>query len=183
MSKRVIHYITLASSSAGWSSSRRRLPDVPRPRSTKPRNENMRPSLNNCFSCKRSCFAIPQLAQEALAVVGKKWKYYHMGSSQLIEHKRYATKGRPPQDPSPSDYVAAPYPCETRCRTPPGRHKRYHVCFVLGSNIEAEQLSDAEVIAGYQGQAQAEGGFRFLKDPVFFVSVLFMKNPRVCRGC
>ena len=50
---------------------------------------------------------------------------------------------------------------------------------MLGTNIEAEQLSDAEVIAGYKGQAQAEGGFRFLKDPLFFVSSLFVKKP--CR--
>ena len=47
------------------------------------------------------------------------------------------------------------------------------------TNIEAEQLSDAEVIVGYKGQAHAEGGFRFLKDPLFFVSSLFVKKP--CR--
>ena len=50
---------------------------------------------------------------------------------------------------------------------------------MLGTNIKAEQLSDAEVIAGYKGQAHAEGGFRFLKDPLFFVSSLFVKKP--CR--
>ncbi len=50
------------------------------------------------------------------------------------------------------------------------------------SNIEAEQLSDAEVIAGYKGQAQAEGGFRFLKDPLFFVSSLFVKKPSRIQG-
>jgi transposase len=50
---------------------------------------------------------------------------------------------------------------------------------VLGTNARAKQLSDAEVIAGYKGQAAAEGGFRFLKDPLFFVSSLFVKKP--CR--
>ena len=60
--------------------------------------------------------------------------------------------------------------------------KQYHACFVLGSNIEPEQLSDAEVIAGYKGQAQAEGGFRFLKDPLFFVSSLFVKKPSRIQG-
>ena len=53
---------------------------------------------------------------------------------------------------------------------------------MLGSNIEADQLSDAEVIAGYKGQAQAEGGFRFLKDPLFFVSSLFVKKPSRIQG-
>lgn len=52
--------------------------------------------------------------------------------------------------------------------------KQLGSCFVLGSNIPAQQLSDVEVIAGYKAQAQAEGGFRFLKDPLFFVSSLFV---------
>ena len=50
---------------------------------------------------------------------------------------------------------------------------------MLGTNIATEHLSDVEVLAGYKGQAQAEGGFRFLKDPLFFVSSLFVKKP--CR--
>src|SRR5215470_17883632 len=60
--------------------------------------------------------------------------------------------------------------------------KHHKACFVLGTNIKAEQLSDAEVIAGYKGQAHAEGGFRFLKDPLFFVSSLFVKKPSRIQG-
>ena len=57
--------------------------------------------------------------------------------------------------------------------------KQHKACFVVGTNIAAAQLSDPEVIQAYKGQAQAEGGFRFLKDPLFFVSSLFVKKP--CR--
>ena len=53
---------------------------------------------------------------------------------------------------------------------------------MLGTNIRAEELSDAEVIAGYKGQAQVEGGFRFLKDPLFFVSSLLVKKPSRIQG-
>ncbi len=60
-----------------------------------------------------------------------------------------------------------------------GYAKQLGACYVLGTNIEAAQLSDVEVIGGYKGQAKAEGGFRFLKDPLFFVSSLFVKKP--CR--
>ena len=35
------------------------------------------------------------------------------------------------------------------------------------------------MITGSKGQAQVEGGFRFLKDPLCFVSSLFVKKP--CR--
>ena len=59
------------------------------------------------------------------------------------------------------------------------RHTHHKGCFVVGTNIEVSHLSDLEVIAAYKGQAQAEGGFRFLKDPLFFVSSLFVKKP--CR--
>jgi transposase len=54
-----------------------------------------------------------------------------------------------------------------------------HYGMAQGTNIKAAQFSDAEVIAGYKGQAQAEGGFRFLTAPLFFVSSLFVKKP--CR--
>jgi transposase len=49
----------------------------------------------------------------------------------------------------------------------------------VGTNIEPSQVSDPAVIQAYKAQAQAEGGFRFLKDPLFFVSSLFVKKP--CR--
>jgi transposase len=43
-------------------------------------------------------------------------------------------------------------------------------------------LSDAEVISAYKGQSQVEGGFRFLKDPLFFVSSLFVTKPNRIEG-
>jgi transposase len=38
------------------------------------------------------------------------------------------------------------------------------------------------VITAYKGQAQVEGGFRFLKAPLFFVSSLFVKKPSRIEG-
>jgi transposase len=55
-------------------------------------------------------------------------------------------------------------------------------CFVLGTNIDASELSNAEVIAAYTGQSQVEGSVRFLKDPLFFVSSLFVKKPNRIEG-
>jgi transposase len=134
------------------------------------------------FHLQAKRFETPQLAQEALAALGKKWKYHQVESSQLLEHKRYATKGRP----TPTTPIkATEWQLQARVRPDVERlqqAKQYHACFVLGSNIEAAQLSDAEVIAGYKGQAQAEGGFRFLKDPLFFVSSLFVKKPSRIQG-
>ena len=55
-------------------------------------------------------------------------------------------------------------------------------CYVLGTNIAASELSHAAVIVAYKGQAHVEGGFRFLKDPLFFVSSLFVKKPNRIEG-
>ncbi len=124
-------------------------------------------------------FDTPAAAQAALAPVAKTWKYHQVDASELIAHKRYATKGRPRAD---TPCQAIEWQIQARVRPDAqriGHAKQLGACYVLGTNIATEQLSDVEVIAGYKGQAQAEGGFRFLKDPLFFVSSLFVKKP--CR--
>ena len=52
-------------------------------------------------------------------------------------------------------------------------------CFILATNeCDEDALPDAEVLAGYQGQAFVGRGFRFLKDPLFLASSLFLKSPK-----
>jgi transposase len=124
-------------------------------------------------------FETPEAAQAALATLEKSWKYHQVGFSRLIEHKHYAGKGRPmPTSPIKSidwQMQAQARPAQEQI----AYYKAYKACFVVGTNIVPSQLSDPEVIRAYKGQAQAEGGFRFLKDPLFFVSSLFVKKP--CR--
>src|SRR5882672_6193010 len=131
------------------------------------------------FHLQASRFDTPAAAHAALAPVAKTWKYHQVDSSELIEHKRYANKGRPRAD---TPCQAITWQIQARVRPDAeriGYAKQLGACYVLGTNIEAAQLSDVEVIGGYKGQAKAEGGFRFLKDPLFFVSSLFVKKP--CR--
>jgi transposase len=127
-------------------------------------------------------FETPSQAREALSALAKKWRYHQVESEELIEHKRYAKKGRPTAE---APIKAIEWQMQTRVSLDAERietAKQHKACFVLGTNIKAEQLSDAEVIAGYTGQAHAEGGFRFLKDPLFFVSSLFVKKPSRIQG-
>jgi transposase len=50
--------------------------------------------------------------------------------------------------------------------------------FLIASNeLSADQLSDEELLAVYKGQGSVEGGFRFLKDPLFLASSVFVKKP------
>jgi len=124
-------------------------------------------------------FNTPAAAHAALAPVAKTWQYHQVEAAELIEHKRYATKGRPR---AATAWQAIEWQIQARAKPDAkriGDAKQVGACYVLGTNIAAGQLPDVEVIAGYKGQSQAEGGFRFLKDPLFFVSSLFVKKP--CR--
>jgi transposase len=43
--------------------------------------------------------------------------------------------------------------------------------------LETSQLSNEEVISTYKQQGSVERGFRFLKDPLFLASSVFVKKP------
>jgi transposase len=134
------------------------------------------------FHLQASRFESQQSAQAALAALSESWRYHHVASTALIEHKRYAGKGRPSAK-TPIKASAWQIHAEVRPDAEAIRRSKQHKgCFVLGTNIEADDLRDEEVIAAYKAQSQVEGGFRFLKDPLFFVSSLFVKKPTRIQG-
>jgi transposase len=54
----------------------------------------------------------------------------------------------------------------------------HHSCFILATNeLDATLLPPPELLQGYKGQSHAERGFRFLKDPQFLASSLYLKKP------
>jgi transposase len=121
----------------------------------------------------------PEAAQAALAVLAKAWRYHQVERCHMIEHAHYAGKGRPT---STSPITSIDWQIHVQARPDHERitlRTQQGACCVIGTTIDAGHVSDAEVIHAYKAQAQAEGGFRFLKDPVFFVSSLFVKKP--CR--
>jgi transposase len=134
------------------------------------------------FHLQAKRFETPEAAHAALAAIEKGWRYHQVDAYNLIEHKRYAHKGRPTST-TPIKVMAWQMQTQVRPDTETiAQRKQHNACFVLGTNIDASQLHEADVIAAYKGQAQAEGGFRFLKDPLFFVSSLFVKKPSRIQG-
>ena len=93
-------------------------------------------------------FDTPAAAHAAFAPVAKMWKDHQGDSSELIEHKRYATKGRPRAD---TPCQAMEWQSQARVRPDAkriGDAKQVGACSVLGTNRAAEQRSDGEVMAG-----------------------------------
>jgi transposase len=127
-------------------------------------------------------FTTPAVAPEALAAWAKRWTSHQGASDRVIEHQHDAGQGRPtPRTP----LKASEWPIQAHVRSdddPIAHHKPVKAGFGLGTPIDVRALSDAEVIAGYQGQAHVEGGVRLLTDPLCFVSSLVIKKPRRIDG-
>jgi transposase len=128
------------------------------------------------------CFETPAAAHAALVALENGWQYHQGDTYSLIEHKRYGGKGRPTPT-TPIKAIEWQLRAQVRLdETTVEERQQYQACFVLGTNICASQLCDADVIATYTGQSQVERGCRCLKDPLFFVSSLFVKKPSRVQG-
>jgi transposase len=134
------------------------------------------------FHLQAKRFQTPKEACDALDELAKGWKYHKQKRIALTKHQHYATKGRPGPN-TPVKSVDWQINCTFVADKEVLRHlQNYKACFVLGTNIKKESLSNEEIIAGYTGQSSVERGFRFLKDPLFFVSSLFVTKPSRIQG-
>ena len=130
------------------------------------------------FHLQAQRFSCAEDGSTAIQSLAKKWKYHTLKGFQIAEHLSYEGKGRPKKDqkPTKTDYqVIAGY--EKDC-TKINKLKDKEAHYIIGSNTDPKELTDQEVVTAYKEQNKAERGFRFLKDPLFFVSSLFVKTPK-----
>jgi transposase len=125
----------------------------------------------------RHSFACQADAEAALKAFQAKLQVLTVQQPELRQKRHYATLGRPAKD-QPADsvsyqlhaYLAAPITCFQEQVT-------RAALFLLASNeLDPEQLSDQEILLTYKAQSRPERGFRFLKDPMFLASTLFLKK-------
>lgn len=127
-------------------------------------------------------FSSEEEARIHLDRLAQKWKYHQVAQTTGTSHLHYARKGRPtPDTPIQSidwqlQATVAVDPEKQRAQT------QRKASFVLGTSIPAQEVKDEELLLHYKGQGTAERGFRFLKEPVFFTSSLFVKKPSRIQG-
>jgi transposase len=127
-------------------------------------------------------FETPTQAHEAWSGLARKWRDHQVESSELRDPKRDGTKGRPTAA-TPSHAIAWQMPAQGRLEAQRREDaKPQTACCVLGTNLETEQRSDAAVLAGDNAPSQAEGGCRWLKDPVLLVASWVGQKPRRMQG-
>ncbi len=129
------------------------------------------------FHLQAQRFESKETAEKELSKIKKKLKYHKISGSKLTVHKKYEGKGRPASD-APVKSIKYQIEAKVEVQLENIRiEKEKRACFVIGTNAKKENLSDDEAIDAYKGQSNVEKGFRFLKDPLFFVSSLFVKKP------
>ncbi len=98
--------------------------------------------------------------------------------SDVVAHPRHAAKGRPRKDASPTTHQWQIVATVTVTQQRVDEEALRKACFIVGTNeLESEALSDQELITTYKDQGGVERGFRFLKDPLFLASSVFVKRP------
>ena len=126
----------------------------------------------------RTSFACEADAQNALQDFRRTLQAADLGEVTVRPVARYGKRGRPGAGALPNQVV---YQIEGALRSSLATRQARLIapcCFLVATNeLEATVLSDADLLAGYQGQGQAERGFRFLKDPAFLASSLYLKKP------
>ena len=91
----------------------------------------------------------------------------------------YAKGGRPKQGATPLGFhyrLTGQLSLDSSCLEAASKRAGR---FILATNVlDSQVLSPDQMLAEYKAQQNTERGFRFLKDPFFFASALFLKNPQ-----
>lgn len=124
-------------------------------------------------------FACTADAEQALGAFQNSLTLTTVAESHIVAVPHYQGRGRPAQDRQPD---AVTYRIEGALASLPEAYTarvRQHSSFILATNqLDTQALSDAELLQAYKDQHRVERGFRFLKDPLFLASSLYLKSPK-----
>jgi transposase len=124
-------------------------------------------------------FACIEDAISAAQKLSQKMIWHELSDIQTVEKRHYSRAGKPSKNNPPKRIsyrvtgIVIPITSEIlnqniRC----GR-------FILATNVlDRKQLSADQALHEYKAQQGVERGFRFLKDPLFFASSIFLKSPK-----
>jgi transposase len=126
----------------------------------------------------KQAFACETDAQQAWEQALKGKPSWLLATFTLKEQKQYPQRGRPHKEATPEQTVWYLVPTLELDQHEVERVARKKAVFIVATNIlDAQRLSPEQVLSTYKEQGGVERGFRFLKDPVFLASSIFVKKP------
>ena len=98
--------------------------------------------------------------------------------SEFVAHPHHSGKGRPRKDVRPATHRWQIVATVTVKQERVDEEALRKACFIVGTNVlDTALLSDQALVTTYKEQGGVERGFRFLKDPLFLASSVFVKKP------
>ena len=126
----------------------------------------------------RTAFACEVDARQALVRFTHDVQTTFLSDSTIYPTPQYGKRGRPGPGAQPDQIVYHIAGALASRLTDRQARVDQHSCFILATNeLDEGRVSAQAVLDGYKGQAQAERGFRFLKDPQFLASSFYLKKP------
>jgi transposase len=123
-------------------------------------------------------FSAAEDGLKALRKLEKTWKYHKLKGIEIVEKRK--RKGGERGRPENGEELQCFYLIKAGFEEDEGAVRKDMLRrgkFIVATNeLESEKLSDEEALKAYKEQQHAERGFRFLKDPLFFASSMFLKN-------
>ena len=130
-----------------------------------------------CWHLGNRRFACEADAQTALERELKGKPSWLEVKSELVAHARHAGKGRPRKDARPTTHQWQIVATLTVNQEQVHEETMRKACWIIGTNVlETLGLSEQELVTTYKEQGGVERGFRFLKDPLFLASSVFVKK-------
>jgi transposase len=127
---------------------------------------------------KKGDFECEADALKAASALAKELRHHMLTELRLKSELRHDKPGRPSKDASPRKVYSVEASLE-RDEAAIAKTRQRSGRFILATNqvLEEERYTKDELLEEYKAQQSAERGFRFLKDPLFFTSSIFVKTP------
>jgi transposase len=125
----------------------------------------------------RTLFSCEPDGKKAVEALFKQQKFHVLQAVEVEPESGFTKAGRPRKNAEQSAKgfrIRVSYSVDAEAQED---KELAGACYILATNTAAEDLSASDVIRAYKQQDKVERGFRFLKDPHFFTSALFLKKP------
>jgi len=128
---------------------------------------------------KKKTFACQADALAAAQAFGKTLKYHSLCDIEIQQTPHYDKAGRPTKETAVTHYTHSIEATLCLNESVVERYRCQAGRFILATNLlDEEQWSNDGILREYKNQQSCERGFRFIKDPLFFASSVFLKTPR-----
>jgi len=136
---------------------------------------------NKLKALKRKSFACEADARQAAEDIFSKAKYHTISCIEVESKEKHSGPGRPKKDSTKTlDHWRVNDADNNK-----DEHKilflsEEEACYIVVTNHP--DMAAGDVVKIYSEQSKVERGFRFLKDPQFFTSSMFLKKPERVQG-